>query len=510
MISALRHGLAGRVGSLAFTLLAGAATVCGTEVQLSVIEGGGTDPLPCRVHLVDAAGKPVLPEGYPIFRTHFVCAGEARLDLPAGDYTVAIERGHEYTAVDATWRITEEAASSFRYSLRRITHVAREGWWGGDLHVHRPPAEIELLMRADDLHVAPVITWWNTKNLWATAPVPPRLLVQFDGNRFYHLMAGEDERAGGALLYFGLQQPLEIAGETAEYRSPAVFLRAAKEQGAWVDVEKPFWYDVPVWLASGLVDSIGIANNHMGRHYVHDMEAWGRARDRERYPGLHGNGLWSQDIYYHVLNAGLRIPPSAGSASGVIHNPVGYNRVYVRVDGELSYAKWWDGLRAGRSFVSNGPLLRVQANGEWPGHVFRVPADGELELNFDVQLDGRDPVNRIEVIHNGTIVQSVTGAAWLRARRLAPLRVRDGWFLVRVITEAKDTFRFASTAPFYLDVDGAPARISRASAEFFLAWVRERAARIELSDARQQAEVIAFHTEAEAYWRRQVARANAP
>ncbi|HAK94366.1 MAG TPA: hypothetical protein DCM87_05035 [Planctomycetes bacterium] len=53
-------------------------------------------------------------------------------------------------------------------------------------------------------------------------------------------------------------------------------------------------------------------------------------------------------------------PPSAGSASGVLPNPVGYNRVYVHVDGELTYAKWWEGLQAGRAFVTNGPLLRVR------------------------------------------------------------------------------------------------------------------------------------------------------
>src|SRR5439155_9501505 len=55
-------------------------------------------------------------------------------------------------------------------------------------------------------------------------------------------------------------------------------------------------------------------------------------------------------------DCGLRLPPSAGSASGVLPNPVGYDRVYVHLDGELSYERWWEALRAGRVFVSNGPL----------------------------------------------------------------------------------------------------------------------------------------------------------
>ena len=28
-----------------------------------------------------------------------------------------------------------------------------------------------------------------------------------------------------------------------------------------IDIEKPFWWDVPAWAVSGQVDSIGIANN---------------------------------------------------------------------------------------------------------------------------------------------------------------------------------------------------------------------------------------------------------
>jgi len=138
-------------------------------------------------------------------------------------------------------------------------NLSKEGWWSGELHVHRPPADIELLMQAEDLHVAPLITWWNNQNAWRDRSVPANQLVPFDGNRFYHLMGGEDERGGGALLYFNLSEPLDIAGAAREYPSPMKFLTDAHHQaGAWVDIEKPFWYDVPVWLASGMVDSIAM------------------------------------------------------------------------------------------------------------------------------------------------------------------------------------------------------------------------------------------------------------
>ena len=72
-------------------------------------------------------------------------------------------------------------------------------------------------------------------------------------------MGGEDEREGGALLYFHLTEPLPIQGAGREFPSPMRFLQMARPRpGSWIDIEKPFWWDVPVWVASGGVDSIGL------------------------------------------------------------------------------------------------------------------------------------------------------------------------------------------------------------------------------------------------------------
>jgi hypothetical protein len=59
------------------------------------------------------------------------------------------------------------------------------------------------------------------------------------------------------------------------------------------------------------------------------------------------------------------------------------------------------------------------------------------------------------------------------------------------------------------EVRPTPRRISRASAKFFLDWVRERENRIKINDARQQAEVLAYHREAERFWDERAIHANA-
>ena len=66
------------------------------------------------------------------------------------------------------------------------------------------------------------------RNLWKKKAQPKKLLTRFGRNRFYHLMAGEDEREGGAILYFHLPRPLKITGSSREYPSPVYFAPPGK------------------------------------------------------------------------------------------------------------------------------------------------------------------------------------------------------------------------------------------------------------------------------------------
>jgi hypothetical protein len=227
-------------------------------------------------------------------------------------------------------------------------------------------------------------------------------------------------------------------------------------------------------------------------------------------PPPRGNGFWTQEIYYHILNCGLRIPPSAGSASGVLPNPVGYNRLYAHVEKTFSYAKWWEALRAGRVFVTNGPLLRVRADGRLPGHVFAGPEGKAIDLEIQAALTTRDAVRFLEIIQNGRVERRVPYEECVKSGTLGRVRFQEsGWFLVRTIADNPKTFRFASTAPFYVEIGEAKRRISKTSVRFFLDWVQERVKRIKLEDPAQRQEVLQHHAAAKKYWEDLVAKANA-
>jgi hypothetical protein len=474
-------------------------------LELWILERVGPDShatIPARVHLRNSAGEPVKPAGFPAWNDHFVCDGRVSLELPTGEYHCEIERGPEYTSVKDAFTLTEgTTVHHLPVILERIAQLDAEGWWSGDLHVHRDLKHAELLMRAEDLHVAQFTTWWNQSNPWKNTPLPPALPAQFDTNRFYHPLAGEDERDGGALLYFNLDRPIDITGATTHHPSSLVFAREAFWRPVrWIEIEKPFWWDFPMWLAHDVGDSIGIAQNHLQRSGVLDNEAWGRPRDRARFPGPHGNGLYTQDLYFHALNCGFRISPSAGSASGVLPNPVGYNRVYVQVDGALTWDKWWAGLRAGRCFVSNGPLLRARANGQWPGQVFR--SRGPLMVHLEAQLDSRESIQAVELIRDG------------RAERITlPAQFafhESGWFLVRAVADTPQTLRFAMTAPWYVEIGDPPRPVRNRSARRFLDWTRDRMVALEKQaelDASGKADVLEPWRETERFWEAKLAQA---
>lgn len=489
-------------GQSAWTLFCAAAingaAAADGSVQLIIVDESG-QPMACRIHLRDASEKPVKAPGLPFWHDHFVCTGKVSLALSAGRYTYELERGPEYRAISNSFTVAADVSLSVTNELRRIANMAGEGWWSGEFHVHRKLREMELHMAAEDLHFAHVITWWNESNQWKERDLPAKAVTTFDRNRFFHQWGGEDERGGGALLYLNLAEPMNITGSMREFPSSVKFLKQARPVvDSWIDIEKPFWWDVPLWLANRPIDSIGIAHNHHNRGGMLDNEAWGKGRDRARFPDKHGNGLWTQEIYFHILNCGLRIPPSAGSASGVLPNPVGYNRVYVHLDEEPSWEAWHAAFKLGHVFVSNGPLLRCRANGKLPGNV--LFSSGPFDVPITMQIDSRDRICSVEVIHNGRVLPATLPGA---------IRIeKSGWFLVRAIADLDHTFRFALTGPWYVEIGNERRPVRKRSAQFFLDWTRERFSRLDAMDFAGKDEVLQTVREAEAYWKRKVESAN--
>jgi len=462
------------------------------------------------MHLKGGVGKARLPKKGPAWDDHFVVPGQITLKLPTGHYTFELDRGPEYKTVSGHFTIANFADDAKQVQLERGADMAAEGWWSGDLDVQRSPKDIELLMQAEDLHVVPLVTWGNTHNAWAGTSGPKHVLLRFDENRYCHLMGARHVSPGTTLLYFNLPVPMRLGSPTAEYPPLFSYLeRVRKQPEVWIDASKPFWWDVPVLVALGQLDSIQVAHGHLGRTKSIANEADGKPRDVKRYPGVLGDAIWSQEIYFHLLNCGLRIPPTAGSGSGVTANPVGYNRTYVHVDDDFSYEKWWENLRAGRVTITNGPLLRPRIGRELPGYVFHIEKGRTAEFEIGLTLSIREPLRYLEMIKNGHVAAEVRLDDFRRAGKLPKLRFdSSGWFLLRAVGEDAKTYRFGMTGPYYVEM-GYERRISKTSAQFFLDWVMERARQIQIQDPGERREVLQYYRTARDFWQNLVNKANA-
>ena len=398
------------------------------QLEIEVVDGKTGQPIAARMHLKNSRGRPVklnLPNAAE-FGGHFYIDGRRTLPLRRGQYTFELEAGPEYRQQTGHFEIERHADDTKRIEMKRFANLADEGWFGGDLDFDRNPRDLQLILRAEGL---------------------------------------QDIKTPDFATLISDHSP------QSAIRNPKSAIKIART---------PFAWDLPVWLARDEHAAIQLIHHHALRDGVLDNEDDGRPRDRSLFPGRNGNGRWSETIYYHVLNGGLRIPPAAGSGSGSNENPIGANRVYVHCGDEFSAERWWEGLEAGRVFVTNGPLLRPIVEGRPPGYVFRLQPGNTLTLEIGLDLATRAPIEYLQIIQNGKVEAEVRLADWAnRKGRLPPLVFdQSGWFLVRAVTNNQQTYQFASTGPYYVDEAGRP-RISRSSVQFFLDWIDAAKARLD-------------------------------
>lgn len=434
---------------------------------------------PARYYLTDASGKLWTPAQAIVYRRgkeeHFVTGRGFEIELPAGTYTLTAERGPEYKPFRTTIQAAADRARSVRVALPQWIQMNRRGWYSGDLHNHRAVEETPLLLLAEDLNLTPVISDWVWDNAQRPFRPPQGDPIRYaDPVHVYSVLDKEVERlkAGpGAVDLLGLRKPIPFDGYSLSPPND-VFTRQAHEQGGWVDAEKIVWRDIAALAALGHIDFAGIVHNHFNRQGVElETDSWGMIpKERAEYKTPAGMPLWSMDVYYRFLNCGFRLPVSAGSATGVKAAPPGYNRVYVNTGGRFDYETWFRGLKAGRSFATNGPMVFLTVNGQEPGAVLRFAKGSRQRIQVRVEASSRTPMDRLEILFRGRVVSTARAPGMIRAEYATTVG-ESGWFAVRVFEKYDGTIRFAHTSPVYVEFEG-DRGIGREDAQFFLDWIK--------------------------------------
>jgi hypothetical protein len=208
-------------------------------------------------------------------------------------------------------------------------------------------------------------------------------------------------------------------------------IRQARSDGAaviWCHNKFGF-EDVPNWVA-GLVDAQNIFDG-----------------------GVHGSYA---DTYYRYLNLGMKVPFSTGT-DWFIYD---FSRVYVPIEGELTSKKWLVELRAGRSTITNGPLLELEVDGRKIGDTISLEKEGNVQVT--ARGTGRSDFRKLELVHNGEVVHTTPTRGEDRhftATMNHTLKIdRPGWLAARIPLEAgKNEFEkpiYAHTSPVYITIAG--------------------------------------------------------
>jgi hypothetical protein len=184
-----------------------------------------------------------------------------------------------------------------------------------------------------------------------------------------------------------------------------------------------------------------------------------------------------------LLNLGFRIPAGGGTDatadySAPIRGMVGFDRVYTWVPAWPSTLETWtDGLKRGRTFATNGPLISFTLNGEIVGSELKLAAP-QTAVPFTARLRSIVPVDHLEIVCNGKVMKELLSDAahdWAEIKGTIPVK-QSGWCVLRAWSDKPqypvlDNYAYATTSPVYIDVAGVRPRSSE-DAKYFAAWIQ--------------------------------------
>jgi TolB protein len=450
-------------------------------------------PIAARVSVVGSDGKPYASPGSILRQPegatpYFYADGKFVVTLPPGVARLEFWRGVEYLPARVDVDLQSDAEIAVR--LVRWVHLAEEGWYSGDSHIHLHtggPIKVDvadalLAARAEDLNYSNLCVSNNVGDDVRDAELITGKPHALSDER-HLLVFGEEMRSSiyGHMQFFGIKKLVEpqytgFDKTPISNDYPPNFQQAeeAVRQGGVVTYGHPIFTNQPdPFTVDPLVHNAAARelpiDAVLGKVHAMDLMCYGSDEDL------------SAQLWYRLLNTGLRLAASVGTDALLDHPtlPLGGERVYVKVDGKFTMENWLNGLKAGRSFVTNGPMLSLRVNGQGIGETVRLDAPGKVRVEAEVQ--SAVPLSTLELIASGNIVRSEPcpakqGEGGIVIKQLvADISMeQSGWVALRARGQASrhvfDGPAWAHASPVFVTVAGKPIA-SKKDAAFFVEWI---------------------------------------
>ena len=420
----------------------------------------------------------------PFEAHYFDTSGASEITVPVGEVEVDVMRGFENHFEQRKVEVKAESAEplTIRIAPLSIAGDATSNWMSGDVHAHmnyagtyrNTPAHLVEQAAAENLAVVedlvvnkeqriPDITYFSPQ--LDRASTPDHLLLhgqEFHTSYWGHL--GLLNLTRNFILPGYAGYPNTAAASL--YPPNANIADIAHAQGALVGYVHPFdsfpdpaqdeslTNELPVDVALGKVDYIEVVG-------FSDHKS-------------------TAEVWYKLLNCGFRLPTAAGTDFmgnyASLRGPVGLNRVYAEVPaGPLRIGSWLGAIKAGRTFATNGPLLRFSLDGHGIGEEVRL--EKKQEVRFSAEMNSMVPLDHLQIVCNGKVVREIalsSDRSSAHVDGLFPLEA-SGWCVLRAFSDRAeypilDLYPYATTSPVYVSVAGAPVR-NAADAAYFVAWI---------------------------------------
>ena len=439
------------------------------RVDVEIVDATTGRPMAGRVHVRAADGRYLPPLGHreevnPGLNedtgadlvlggtTYAYVPGRFAIDLPLGTVHVEAARGFGYRPMRRSVEVAD-IEGPLVLPLEPVDGPTGDGWVAADCHVHFiSPSSALLQAQAEGVGVVNLLaTQWGDHHT-SIVDLP---MVALQDPTARHLVVMGSENRQNMLGHIGLLGASEAVLPMASGGAPegrlgdplgwlmADWADAARAQhGLAVAVHFPLPYaEVAADIVAGKIEAV-------------EMQAL--------TPRVDGPSIRE---WYRFLDCGFRLPIVGGTDKMTAEIPLGAIRTYARLDegGPLSFERWADAVRSGRTFVTSGPFVELAVDGQQPGDTVRLGRGGgtvEVKATATAALP---VIDGIELIHDGTVVASAGARAGTDHIDLAErVRVtRGGWLAVRVtsselIQSAFATAMGAHTSPVYLEVPGRP------------------------------------------------------
>jgi hypothetical protein len=386
--------------------------------------------------------------GYPFWAepaAYFV-SQPFSIRLPAGRWRLAVARGIEYLPVFEEFTIGPGDVRNRKIDLRRWENMAEKGWYAGDDHIHFP--------RTEPWHDEFLLTWAQAEEVYVSSTVQQRTLQRLTFSQ------GKPERyrvqRGDYVLQSGQEDPSTEIHELGH-------TLALNIKEAVYDLSRFHLYDVMfdrVRAQGGLTGYAHIAwapewyrRNAKNRHATWDSTLSVIQGKVDFFEVLQFRLLGLED-YYDFLNMGIRLTASAGSDMPWA-STLGESRVYAFTGRPFTADRWFQAFKQGRTFVTNGPMLSLTANGAGPGEDVAVNGQGTVRIRARAWAPPAiGSPKTLDIISQGVVIRSA-GSSSPSDRQLEvefDLPVRESrWIAAKVTT---DNDGLAHTSPVYVLVDG--------------------------------------------------------